>query len=70
MAADDEPFVVIAPFLAVYDDDEARELGDTANWDDPQIYQQDLVGLPNDPGYITENANRIHFNRYTGVVMR
>ena len=64
---DDEPFVVIAPFLAVYDDDEARELGDTNNWDDTQVYQEDLVGVT---GYITENANRIHFNRYTGVVMR
>jgi len=73
--SDDEPFVVIAPFLAVYDDDEARELR-TGDWGpaDPLIYQQDLVGDPADldnyPGYISENATRIHFNRYTGVVMK
>ena len=73
---DDEPFVVIAPFLAVYDDDEARELktGDWIPADPPLAYQQDLVGDPADPvnfpGYITEHATRIHFNRYTGVVMK
>jgi len=73
---DDEPFVLIAPFLAVYDDDEARELrtGDWAPDDPPLVYQRDLVGDPADlenyPGYISENATRIHFNRYTGVVMK
>ncbi len=70
---DDEPFVVIAPFLAVYDDDEARELGRTDQWSTQAIYEQDLVGVPDDPdyrSYITDNANRIHFNRYTGVVMK
>ena len=73
---DDEPFVVIAPFLAVYDDDEARELktGEWAPDDPPLVYQRDLVGDPAAPdlypGYISENATRIHFNRYTGVVMK
>ncbi len=74
--ADDEPFVLMAPFLAVFDDDEARELktGDWIPADPPLAYQQDLVGDPADPvnfpGYITEHATRIHFNRYTGVVMK
>ncbi len=74
--ADDEPFVLIAPFLAVYDDDEARELktGDWIPADPPLAYQRDLVGDPAEPeeypGYISENATRIHFNRYTGVVMK
>ncbi len=72
---DDEPFVVIAPFLAVYDDDAARELGRVDQWNDEQVYQADLVGVPADPNptipsYITANAKRIHFNRYTGVVMK
>ena len=71
--ADDEPFVVIAPFLAVYDDDKARELGRPDQWSDLSVYQEDLVGVPDAPEdgcYITDNANRIHFNRYTGVVMK
>ena len=72
---DDEPFVVIAPFLAVYDDDAARELGRVDQWNTLLFYQEDLVGVPNDPNptipsYITANAKRIHFNRYTGVVMK
>ena len=73
--ADDEPFVLIAPFLAVYDDDEARELK-TGDWSPANlpVYQRDLVGDPADPvafpGYISGNATRIHFNRYTGVVMK
>jgi len=69
----DEPMVQVVPFLAVYDDDEARALK-TGEWNDLTVYQRDLVGDPNDPdlypGYITSNANRIHFNRYSGVVMR
>ena len=73
--ADDEPFVVMAPFLAVYDDKEARKFK-TGDWGpaDPLVYRRDLVGDPDDlltyPGYISENATRIHFNRYTGVVMK
>ncbi len=71
----DEPIVQIVPFLAVYDDDEARKL-QSGPWTqaDPTVYLQDLVGDPDFPadfpGYITKNANRIHFNRYSGVVMR
>ncbi|MEE9129380.1 MAG: prepilin-type N-terminal cleavage/methylation domain-containing protein [Phycisphaerales bacterium] len=61
---DDEPFLAIAPFLAVFDDDEAREIFDTALWTDPDTRDGDLTE------YITQFATRIHFNRYTGVVMK
>ena len=60
----DEPFVAMAPFLAVFDDDEARELYDTLLWVDPITRDEDLTE------YITQFADRIHFNRYTGVVMK
>ncbi len=63
---DDEPFIVMAPFLAVYDDKEARVLK-SGDWNVRADYEFDLTGPD---GYISENANRVHFNRYTGVVMR
>lgn len=63
---DDEPFLAMAPFLAVYDDDEARELR-TTDWTDQADYEFELTGAL---GYITQFADRIHFNRYTGVVMK
>ena len=63
---DDEAFVRIAPFLAVYDDDKAREMR-TTDWTDQADYEAELTGTT---GYITQFADRIHFNRYTGVVMR
>ena len=68
--ANDETFVTVAPFLAVYDDEQARELR-LLDWDNSpqgrQNYEDELTGLS---GYITRNADRIHFNRYTGVVMK
>jgi prepilin-type N-terminal cleavage/methylation domain-containing protein len=63
---DDETFVTVAPFLAVYDDAKARE-SKTLPWNDQANYEAELTGSS---GYITANADRIHFNRYTGVVMR
>jgi prepilin-type N-terminal cleavage/methylation domain-containing protein len=62
----DEPFVTVAPYLAVYDDDAARELK-TRSWTSENNYWADLVG---DGAYITQFADRIHFNRYSGVVMQ
>ncbi len=60
---DDEPFLAMAPFLAVYDDDEARELK-TLDWSNSAQgeanYQLELTGQL---GYITQFADRIHFNR-------
>lgn len=61
---DDEPYVSMAPFLAVFDDDDARERYDTLLWSDGQIRRDDLTA------FISATADRIHFNRYTGVVMR
>ncbi len=61
----DENSINPVPFLAVYDDEEARELK-TQPWSSSSAYQQQLAG-PN--GYITKFGRRIHFNRYTGVVM-
>ena len=60
----DEPYVSIAPFLAVFDDDEARDIFDTTIWEDEIIRTEDITL------YVTEFAKRIHFNRYTGVVMK
>ncbi len=60
----DEPFLAMAPFIAVFDDDEAREMFDTSQWGDVDIRREDLTE------YITQFADRIHFNRYTGVAMK
>lgn len=64
---DDEPVVMIAPYLAVFDDEQFREFFDPASWTDAagfDNYRQDLRR------YLNQNANRIHFNSYTGVAMR
>jgi len=60
----DEPYVTSMPFLAVFDSREARDFYDTTGWNSFNARQSDL----ND--FINENADRIHFNRYTGVVLR
>ncbi|MCH7604090.1 MAG: hypothetical protein IIB54_15125, partial [Planctomycetes bacterium] len=64
---DDEPVVMIAPYLAVFDDEQFREFSDPASWTDSggfDTYRKDLRR------YLNQNANRIHFNSYTGVAMR
>lgn len=61
---DDEPFLNFAPMLAVFNDDQARERYDTTAWSDDATRNLNLTA------YITEYANRVIFNRYTGVVMR
>ena len=69
----EETYVSVVPFLAVFDDNEAREIFGDDDWDDPQRYLEELTNndLNNPPlGYIAQFANRIHFNRYTGVVMK
>jgi hypothetical protein len=65
----DEPYVEIAPFLAVFDDAEVRRLYDPQRWN----YQTAgaFVNRRNDyTQYLNQNADRVHFNRYTGVVMK
>ncbi len=64
MFENDEPYLAMAPFLAVFDDDEAREIKDTTAWGDEIIRREDITD------YVTQFAKRIHFNRYTGVVMK
>jgi prepilin-type N-terminal cleavage/methylation domain-containing protein len=63
---DDETFISLAPFLAVYDFEEALE-HKSLDWSDRDNREQEFVGPG---GYITELGNRIHFNRYSGVIMR
>ena len=62
----DEPMVEIAPFVAVFDDEEARALA-TGDWTNVAFYNNNLTGPL---GYIANRADRIHFNRYTGVAMK
>jgi hypothetical protein len=68
----DEPFVIMAPFLALFDDDEARRVQDVSRWN--MLITPGGVSMCNRIAdyteYITNNADRIHFNRYTGVAMR
>jgi len=61
---DDEVYLSFAPFIAVYDDDEAREFYDASDWNNGATKDTELTQ------YIDEFADRLHFNRYTGVVMR
>ncbi|MCH8344491.1 MAG: prepilin-type N-terminal cleavage/methylation domain-containing protein [Planctomycetes bacterium] len=60
----DETNLNLVPFLAVFDDVAARKLFDTDQWNDPAARTLDLTQ------YITQFADRIHFNRYTGVAMK
>jgi prepilin-type N-terminal cleavage/methylation domain-containing protein len=60
----DEVYLSFAPFIAVYDDDEAREFKDPGDWNNGATKDTELTQ------YIDEFADRLHFNRYTGVVMR
>ncbi len=62
--ADDENSLQVAVFLAVFDDREAREWTDDSDWDDPDRMRSDYTA------YINSRADRIHFNRYTGVIMK
>jgi prepilin-type N-terminal cleavage/methylation domain-containing protein len=64
LTADDEPCADYAPYLAVFNEQEARELYSTTGWTVAQARVDDLSQ------YIKENADRIHFNRYTGVAMK
>ncbi|MCI0365307.1 MAG: hypothetical protein L0Y44_15670 [Phycisphaerales bacterium] len=65
----EEPFVDIAVFLAVFDDDEVRRLYNPERWKtaDANAAQNRLDDYGD---YLTRHADRIHFNRYTGVVMK
>lgn len=60
----DETNIVLAPYLAVYDDLELREQRGDDDWFDEDDRNADL------DSYLERNGNRINFNRYTGVVMQ
>ncbi len=69
----EETYVTIVPFLSVYDDAAAREMFGADDWDDFETYLGELTNndSANPPlGYIAQFADRIHFNRYTGVAMK
>ena len=74
---DDEPLIQMVRYLAVYDHDGAREWGDTSTWTNSANWQNPTTWEPGGNTreaelieYINEYADRLHFNRYTGVVMR
>jgi prepilin-type N-terminal cleavage/methylation domain-containing protein len=60
----EEPFVAIAPYLCVFDVDHVREIYDTNTWTSFNTRTADYTA------YLTQNADRLHFSRYTGVVMK
>lgn len=67
---EDESMVSIAPFIAVYDDDEARSLA-RGTWLGAGVGASNFVlDVTGPTGYISSRADRIHFNRYTGVAMK
>ena len=66
----EETFMTFAPYLAVYDDVDARELSGndwSSSGQGTANYFNELIGPD---GYIATFADRIHFNRYTGVAMK
>jgi len=60
----DEPYITLAPVLAVYDDADARQRFDTSTWGDARTRIDDLSR------YLADRADPLHFNRYSGVAMR
>jgi prepilin-type N-terminal cleavage/methylation domain-containing protein len=63
--AEDEPYVLIAPYIALYDYDEANELyaGDT-QWRAPAVRLGDL------DQFVRKNGHVLYFNRFTGAVSK
>lgn len=60
----DQPLIDYVPYLAVYDDSELRSKFDTAPWAGPANNQPRRDNIS---AYVEELADRITFNRYTGV---
>lgn len=61
---DQEPFIVMVPFLAIYSDREVREVTGDGDWTTYPNIEADITF------YVNQFADRIHFNRYTGVLTR
>jgi prepilin-type N-terminal cleavage/methylation domain-containing protein len=64
---DDEPYVSLAHYLAVFDEREARTLYVTSQWSVMGEGGENRIRDLSD--YVNEYASRLHFNRATGVVM-
>lgn len=60
----DEPCAHFVPFVAVFNEDQAREFFGDGDWNVQSTRDSDLSQ------YINSYADRIHFNRYTGVAMK
>lgn len=66
----DECWIDVAPFLAVIDDDQVRELYDPSRWD-LSVSAAAVANRLNDYSqYIVNNVDPLYFNRYTGVAMK
>lgn len=61
---DDEMNVTLVPYLAVFNERDARDRYDDTAWTDPDIRDSELSE------YVRDFADRLHFNRYTGVAMQ
>jgi len=59
-----EPFVSMTPILAVFNEEECRKAYDHAGWNEANDRDGDYTI------YIDENADRIQFNRYSGVALK
>ena len=59
-----EPFISMTPILAVFNEKEFRTTVDTSNWNDSDY--RDIKYTE----FIDENAERIQFNRYSGVQLK
>jgi prepilin-type N-terminal cleavage/methylation domain-containing protein len=68
----DEPAVQVVPFLAIYDENDARQRFDTSAWkNDPEQPGTFLTNRGIELSqYINQFSHRVYFNRYTGVIMR
>jgi prepilin-type N-terminal cleavage/methylation domain-containing protein len=68
----DECYVTLAPFLALFDDADARALLDVSRWTNPPTPSPTNADNRRDDysQHINQYADRIHFNRYTGVAMK
>ena len=67
---EDESAISMVPFLAVVDDEQVRELKDVSQWNMVNGAAAFASRRADYTEYITNNADRIHFNRYTGVAMK
>lgn len=61
---EDEPFVAIVPFIAVYDDNDARAIQGDDDWNVLLTRNREISA------YVAGHADPIYFNRYSGVPIR